>query len=192
MSVDALEMTQVRWHSRGGQGGKTASKLLADACFQEGKQASAFSFYGAERRGAPVTSYNRIAEQPIKLYSEVSRPDYVVVLDSSLLELEPVTEGLPADGTLILNAPGPSNLAFDGRLLTVDATQVAKEYDLQADGTPIVNTPILGAVARTDLVSIETLTDVIEAAFDDANASAARTAYERTTVTRRVTTNGRL
>lgn len=185
MSVEALEMTQLRWHSRGGQGGKTASKLLAEACFEEGKQATAFSFYGAERRGAPVTSYNRVSDHPIKLYSGVSRPDYVIVLDASLVDLQSVTDGLSEDGTIVINTSDPSVVDFDGRVIHVDATDVAVEYDLQADGNPIVNTPVLGAVAKTDLVDIETLAGVIEDAFDEVNAEAARTAYERATETER-------
>lgn len=183
-TVDALDMTQLRWHSRGGQGGKTASKLLAEACFREGKQATAFSFYGAERRGAPVTSYNRIADREIKLYSGVSRPDHVIVMDASLVELESVTDGLAGDGTVVINSRDPSTVDFEGRVISVDATEIALDHDLQADGTPIVNTPILGAVARTDLVSIETVADVIAAEFDANNAEAAREAYERATETR--------
>lgn len=183
MSVEALEMTQLRWHSRGGQGGKTASKLLAEACFREGGQATAFSFYGAERRGAPVTSYNRIDDRPIKLYSGVSRPDYVIVLDASLVDLQPVTDGLDEDGTMVINTTDPSVVLFEGRVVSVDATDIAVEYDLRADG-PIVNTPMLGAVARTGLVDIDTIADVVAAEFDDSNAEAARAAYERATVTR--------
>ena len=185
MSVDALEMTQLRWHSRGGQGGKTASKLLAEACFREGKRATAFSFYGAERRGAPVTSYNRVSDRPIKLYSDVARPDHVIVLDASLVDLESVTDGLDDDGTVVINATDPSVVGFDGRVISVDATDVAVEYGLQADGTPIVNTPILGAVARTDLVDVATVTDVVAAEFDESNAEAVRTAYDRATITER-------
>ena len=185
MSVDALDMTQLRWHSRGGQGGKTASKLLAEACFREGKQATAFSFYGAERRGAPVTSYNRVSDREIKLYSGVARPDHVIVLDASLVDLQSVTDGLDEDGTIVINTTDPSVVEFDGRVISVDATDIAVENDLQADGTPIVNTPILGAVARTDLVEIDTLAEVIASTFDETNAEAARTAYDRATITER-------
>lgn len=182
MSVSALEMTELRWHSRGGQGGKTASKLLAEACFREGKQATAFSFYGAERRGAPVTSYNRVSDREIKLYSGVTHPDYVIVLDASLVDIESVTDGLDSDGTVVINSRDPSVVDFAGRIAYVDATEIADDYGLQADGTPIVNTPILGTVARTELVSIETVSNVIAAEFGETNADAAREAFDRTTV----------
>lgn len=181
MSVQALEMTQIRWHSRGGQGGMTASKLLAEAGFEDGMETTAFSFYGAERRGAPVTSFNRVAETPIKLYSQVSRPDLVIVLDDSLIDLEDVTAGLDEDGTIVVNTTDEEAVDFAGRTIVVDATDIALEFDLQADGTPIVNTPMLGAVARTDVANIDTIQAVIEAKFDERNARAARTAYDRAT-----------
>lgn len=180
MSVAGLDVTEVRWHSRGGQGGMTASQLLADAAFRDGRQATAFSFYGAERRGAPVTSYNRLSETPIKLYSQVARPDVVVVLDDSLVDIESVTEGLEEDGVVVANTTDPASIKAPGRLYAVDATSIAKDHGLQADGGAIVNTPMLGAVARTDLVAIDTLRTAIEAKFDETNARAARTAYERT------------
>jgi pyruvate ferredoxin oxidoreductase gamma subunit len=179
MSVQALEMEQIRWHSRGGQGGLTASQLLAEAAFRDGMESTAFTFFGAERRGAPVTSYNRVAETPIKLYSQVAHPDMVVVLDESLIDLEDVTEGLRPEGTMVINTTDEGCVDFDGRMIVVDATEIALENDLSADGTPIVNTPMLGAVARTAVVNIDTVVEEIEETFDETNGQAARTAYDR-------------
>ncbi|MFB6267528.1 MAG: 2-oxoacid:acceptor oxidoreductase family protein [Halodesulfurarchaeum sp.] len=180
MSVEALDMTQIRWHSRGGQGGMTASQMLAEATFRDGREATAFTFFGAERRGAPVTSFNRVSDTPVKLYSQVEKPDLVVVLDDSLVDLEDVTAGLDDDGLLVVNTTEPERLDFDGRTFVVDATSIALDFDLQADGNPIVNTPMLGAVAKTDVVNIDTVAEVIEERFDSTNADAARTAHERT------------
>ena len=179
MSVKALDMEQIRWHSRGGQGGLTASQMLAEAAFRDGMESTAFTFFGAERRGAPVTSFNRVAETPIKLYSQVVHPDLVVVLDESLMDLEDVTDGLSPDGTIVINTTDEDPVDFEGRVIVVDATDIALENDLKADGTPIVNTAILGAVARTDIVNIDTVASVIEETFDTTNANAARTAYDR-------------
>lgn len=179
--VPALDMIQIRWHSRGGQGGMTASQLLGQAAFEDGKQATAFSFYGAERRGAPLTSYNRIADQPIKLYSRVSSPDMVVILDESLVDIQDVTAGLDEDGTVVINTTEPDLVDHDGRIVAVDATSIALDYDLSVDGTPIVNTPILGAVARTDAADIDTVARVIDEEFGEANMKAARDAYENAT-----------
>lgn len=180
MSVASLDMTQIRWHSRGGQGGLTASQLLAEATFRAGKESTAFTFFGAERRGAPVTSFNRVSETPVKLYSQVAHPDLVVVLDESLIDIEDVTDGLHSDGTIVINTTEPELVSFEGRMFVVDATSIALDYDLQADGTPIVNTPMLGAVSKTGLVDIETMAGVIDEKFGEANAEAARTACERT------------
>lgn len=178
MSAPALDMTQVRWHSRGGQGGMTASQLLAETAFEVGHQATAFSFYGAERRGAAVASFNRIADEPIKLYSRVTHPDVVVVLDETLVDVESVTVGLDADGTLVVNSADP-DVDFEGTVVAVDATEVALEHGLTADGAPIVNTPMLGAVASSGLVDVEALASVVEREFDGANADAVRAADER-------------
>lgn len=180
MSAESLDMTQVRWHSRGGQGGMTASQLLAETAFEAGRQATAFSFYGAERRGAAVASFNRIADEPIKLYSRVTHPDVVVVLDETLVDVQSVTDGLPDDGTLVINSADP-DVEFDGTVVAVDATTIAADHDLSADGTPLVNTPMLGAVASAGLVDVENLETVVEREFDEANAAAVRDAYERAT-----------
>jgi len=96
-------MLEIRIHSRGGQGGVTASKLLAQAAFLEGKYGTAFPLYGAERRGAPVTSFTRISDQDIKVYSQVYNPDIVVVLDDSIMDLVDVTVGLKEGGLLLVN-----------------------------------------------------------------------------------------
>lgn len=181
MSATVDSMTQIRWHSRGGQGGMTASQLLAEACFAAGQRATAFSFYGAERRGAPVTSYNRVADEPIKLYSQVRRPDLVVVLDDSLVDLESVTDGLGEDGTVVINTTDPSVVDFEGTVIAVDATTIAIDHGLQADGDPIVNTPMLGAVAATDLVSVEAVATAVAEEFGEENEQAVRAAYEQAT-----------
>lgn len=180
MSALPADTTQIRWHSRGGQGGMTASQLLAESVFEAGRQATAFSFYGAERRGAAVASFNRLADDPIKLYSRVTHPDVVVVLDESLVDVESVTEGLDPDGIVVINSQDPV-IDFDGSLYAVDATAIAREMDLTTDGTPIVNTPMLGAVARAGLTEIDVLESVVEREFDGANARAVREAYDRTT-----------
>ncbi|MEF8774630.1 MAG: 2-oxoacid:acceptor oxidoreductase family protein [Halobacteriales archaeon] len=179
MSATSLDMTQVRWHSRGGQGGMTASQLLAETAFEAGRQATAFSFYGAERRGAAVASFNRISEEPIKLYSRVTHPDVVVVLDETLVDVESVTDGLEDDGTLIINSADP-DVDFGGTVMAVDATDIAVAHDLTADGTPLVNTAMLGAVAAAGLVDVDDVDDVVASEFDETNATAVREAYERT------------
>ena len=97
------DLIEIRWHGRGGQGAKTASLLLADAAFNTGKYIQGFPEYGPERMGAPITAYNRISNQPITIHSNIYEPDYVVVVDDSLLESVDVTAGLKSTGALVIN-----------------------------------------------------------------------------------------
>jgi pyruvate ferredoxin oxidoreductase gamma subunit len=85
------DLIEIRWHGRGGQGAKTASLLLADAAFNTGKFIQGFPEYGPERMGAPITAYNRISSKPITIHSNIYDPNYVVVVDDSLLETVNVT-----------------------------------------------------------------------------------------------------
>lgn len=97
------DLIEIRWHGRGGQGAKTASLLLADAAFNTGKYIQGFPEYGPERMGAPITAYNRISNTPIRIHSNIYEPDYVVVVDDSLLEAVDVTAGLKPDGAIVIN-----------------------------------------------------------------------------------------
>ena len=96
-------MIEIRWHGRGGQGAKTASLLLADAAFNTGKYIQGFPEYGPERMGAPITAYNRISVNPITIHSNIYEPDYVVVVDDTLLESVNVTAGLKETGAIVIN-----------------------------------------------------------------------------------------
>ena len=97
------DMIEIRWHGRGGQGAKTASLLLADAAFNTGKYIQGFPEYGPERMGAPLTAYNRISNTPIRIHSNIYEPDYVVVVDDTLLDSVDVTAGLKEDGAIVIN-----------------------------------------------------------------------------------------
>ena len=96
-------MIEIRWHGRGGQGAKTASLLLADVAFNTGKYIQGFPEYGPERMGAPITAYNRISETPIRIHSNIYTPDFVIVVDDSLLETVDVTAGLKESGAILIN-----------------------------------------------------------------------------------------
>ena len=97
-------MFEIRIHSRGGQGGVTAARLLAMAALHDGKYATACPFYGAERRGAPVVSFVRIDDHPIKVYSQIRNPDLVVVLDASVMDVVDVLNGLKKGGKVLINS----------------------------------------------------------------------------------------
>ncbi|WP_342812221.1 pyruvate ferredoxin oxidoreductase subunit gamma [Candidatus Hadarchaeum sp.] len=173
---------EIRFHGRGGQGAVTAARLLAEASFLEGNYCQAFPFFGAERRGAPVVAFTRINKQPIRTHEQVYRPDYVVVLDPTLIGSIDVAAGLKPNGVVILNSKEvPKNLK-GVKVAVVDATKIS----IEAIGVPITNTTMLGALAKaTGVVSLESIQKVIEKRFGkmaEKNINAARQAYEETVV----------
>ncbi len=141
-------MTEIRWHGRGGQGAKTASLLLADAAFMSGKFVQSFPEYGPERSGAPITAYNRISDERCTIHSNIYDPDYVVVVDESLLESVDVTAGLKPEGAIIINSSRPASAlrpllrGYTGRVFTVDAGAISRKHL----GAYFPNTPMLAAV----------------------------------------------
>lgn len=181
-------MLEIRWHGRGGQGAVTSVEMLALTAIGEGKYAQGFPSFGPERRGAPVTAFNRIDDKQIKVRSAVYNPDAVVVLDSSLVTLVNVTEGLKPDGTLIVNtSKSPQELKkelkFKGRVATVDASKIAWE-EL---GVPITNTTMLGALIKAlDIVKLDSVKDPIEHRFGriaQKNLAALKRAHEEVKIT---------
>ena len=176
-------MREIRFHSRGGQGGVTASKLLAQAAFLEGKYSTAFPLYGAERRGAPVTSFTRISEEEIKVSSQIYSPDIVVVLDDSILDLVNVVDGMKPGGLLVVNTSHADRLpGGDFRVATVNVTDIALNLGLVLSGNPILNTPILGALAKLGIVRKESALAAIRDVFaDERNVKAALEAFDEVT-----------
>ncbi len=150
-------MIEIRWHGRGGQGAKTASLLLADAAFNTGKYIQGFPEYGPERMGAPITAYNRISTSPIRLHSNIYEPDYVVVVDDSLLESVPVTDGLKETGAILINTTKsadelkPLLKGYKGKIYTIDARKVSEE----ALGKYFPNTPMLAAIVKVSQIMTE-------------------------------------
>lgn len=148
------DMTEIRWHGRGGQGAKTACLLLADAAFASGLYVQGFPEYGPERMGAPITAYNRISKNPCTIHSNIYNPDYVVVVDESLLSTVDVTAGLNPEGGIIINSPkAPEELkpllgGYTGAVYTVDARRISEE----CLGKYFPNTPMLAAVVQVSQV----------------------------------------
>lgn len=174
-------MLEIRIHSRGGQGGVTASKLLAQAAFLEGKYSTAFPLYGAERRGAPVMAFTRISDEDIKVSSQIYHPDIVVVLDDSIMDLVDVTEGLKPGGLLVVNTSHHRKCPQGNfKVAKVNVTDIALSTGLMLSGNPILNTPILGALAKLGIVKLDSVEAAIKEMFsDDKNVRAAREAYEK-------------
>ena len=143
-------MTEIRWHGRGGQGAKTACLLLADAAFASGKYVQGFPEYGPERMGAPITAYNRISDDPCPIHSYIYNPDYVVVVDETLLKSVDVTAGLNAEGAIVINSDRaheefrPLLRGYTGKVYTIDARTISEE----CLGGYFPNTPMLSAIVK--------------------------------------------
>lgn len=161
-------MIEIRWHGRGGQGAKTASLLLADAAFNTGKYIQGFPEYGPERMGAPITAYNRISDNPITIHSNIYEPDYVVVVDDTLLEAIDVTAGLKESGAIIINSTKSADVlkehlkGYKGSIYTINARKVSEE----ALGKYFPNTPMLAAIVKVSgIMSDEALLKDMEGSF---------------------------
>lgn len=161
-------MIEIRWHGRGGQGAKTASLLLADAAFNTGKYIQGFPEYGPERMGAPITAYNRISTSPIRIHSNIYEPNYVVVVDDSLLESVPVTAGLKETGAIIINTTKDADSlkpllnGYKGKVYTIDARKVS----IEALGKYFPNTPMLAAIVKvSNIMSEEEFLNDMEGSF---------------------------
>ncbi len=167
------KVLEIRWHGRGGQGTKTAMLLLADVAFNTGKYIQGFPEYGPERMGAPIVAYNRISDERIKIHSAIYEPDYVVVVDDTLLDSIDVTAGLKKDGGIVVNTtlkpeeirallnndgsnpgdcPGGGENSrvrdgcgvYQGRVYTIDA----KKISMECLGKYFPNIPMLGAIVK--------------------------------------------
>ncbi len=162
------DLVEIRWHGRGGQGAKTASLLLADAAFNTGKYIQGFPEYGPERMGAPITAYNRISSNPITIHSNIYYPDYVVVVDDTLLESVDVTAGLKEDGGIIINTTKSDDEIktllknYKGRIYTIDARRIS----IDALGKYFPNVPMLAGIVKiSGIMSDEELIADMEGSF---------------------------
>lgn len=161
-------LIEIRWHGRGGQGAKTASLLLADAAFNTGKYIQGFPEYGPERMGAPITAYNRISSNPITIHSNIYEPDYVVVVDDTLLECVDVTAGLKETGAIVINTTKSADYlktalkGYKGSIYTIDARKISEE----ALGRYFPNTPMLAAIVKVSgIMTDEALLEDMKGSF---------------------------
>lgn len=168
------DTVEIRWHGRGGQGAKTASLLLADAAFNTGKYVQGFPEYGPERMGAPITAYNRISSERITVHSNIYDPDYVVVVDATLLQAVDCTQGLNPDGAIVINTSKtpaevrPLLKGYTGKVCTIDAGKISME----TLGKNFPNTPMLAAIVKVSgVVDPEEFVKDMEASFKHKFAS---------------------
>jgi len=177
-------MLEIRFHGRGGQGSVTAAEVLAMAAFKDGKYSQAFPIFGVERRGAPIQAFCRIDERLIRLRCQIYEPNIVVIQDATLISDVDVTAGLKEEGIVLINsARAPEKFKLGGAIVkTVDATRLA----LETLGRPIVNTVMLGALAKLGIVSLSSIVEVIGMRFKgklgEKNVTAVKRAFEELSI----------
>ena len=185
--VTSKSLVEIVFHGRGGQGAVTAANLLVAAALSDGnKGVQAFPFFGAERRGAPVRAFARISEDEIHLRSEIYKPDIVIVLDESIMDIVDTLKGLKKDGKILINTTKkPEEFSFSKKYIvaTVDATGIAIKHNILVGGIPVVNTPILGAVPKIlEKVTLKSIQEKIKSKWKEdlskINVSATQDAYD--------------
>ena len=161
-------LVEIRWHGRGGQGAKTASLLLAEAAFNTGMYIQGFPEYGPERMGAPITAYNRISNEPLTVHSNIYEPDFVVVVDESLLKSVDCTAGLKKEGAIVINTKKtPEEVSvelkgYEGKVYTIDARTISEE----TLGAYFPNTPMLAAVVKVSgVLEVNRFVEDMEGSF---------------------------
>ena len=165
--VSDMTTVEIRWHGRGGQGVVTANEILAAAALSEGKYIKAFPEFGPERMGAPIRAFARISDKVINVHSQVYYPDYVVVLDNTLITNPSIKEGLKETGKIIANFPdGREKLkALLGGGYDVHAVNATK-ISTEEIGRPMANTAMVGALVRVSkVVDIKSVTTELAAKF---------------------------
>lgn len=185
-------ITEMRWHARGGQGAVTAAKMVAELALSQDKYFQAFPEYGPERSGAPIVAFTRLSDEPIQIYSAIQHPDYVLVLDPTLLDVVDVMAGTGDGAVVIVNSEGACSEVAGRRemagkkVYTVPATKIAMETIKRA----IPNTPLIGALAKVSgLFPLEGILEEVQASLSkkfnadvvNANLEAVRRGYEEVT-----------
>jgi pyruvate ferredoxin oxidoreductase gamma subunit len=184
------QLIEIRWHARAGQGAVTAAKLVADTALMDDAYIQAMPEYGPERTGAPLKAYTRICNEPIEVHNNITNPGIVIVLDDTLIRSIDVLEGMPADGTVILNTEmsvDEARVALKApasmKIAVVDATGIAMDT-IKKD---MPNTPIAGALAKaTGIVPVENVKNRLAVTFGkkfsqqmiDANLESVDRAYK--------------
>ena len=186
--MEDSEPIAIRIHGRGGQGSVTSAELVAQAAISEGKYAQAFPSFGPERRGAPVQAFIRIDDhKQIRVRAGITKPDIVVVLDPSLLNIVDITSGLKSDGMMVINAKSSfkdieEKFGTGYKLAIIDATSIARDFL----GRPIVNTTMIGSLVKASgIVKLESLFQPLEKRFGrlaEKNKNAMKQAYTETKI----------
>jgi pyruvate ferredoxin oxidoreductase gamma subunit len=175
-------MKEIRIHARAGQGAITTAGLLGYAYFLKGMYPYAFPHFGAARMGAPMNAFVRVNTKPVRIRSQIYEPDFVIVVDPTLMRGYNCFSGLKANGLAIIN--GRQDLELPKfkpaqKVFVIPANDIA----LKTIGRPLGNTTLIGAfAAATDELSLDTLIEVIKKRFigkaQEGNIQAVKEGYE--------------
>ncbi|MFX1238359.1 MAG: 2-oxoacid:acceptor oxidoreductase family protein [Promethearchaeota archaeon] len=186
--TESEKIIEIFFHGRGGQTAITASQLLAEMAYEKGfKDTIAIPIIGAERRGAPIMAFTKISEnKQIKTYDSVKEPDFMVIFDTSLLDIPSIRDTIKKGVTLIVNSPKPINtegLPPNIKVFIVDATGICINREFMHSSGPILNIPMLGAFGKvTGYYDLEIIEKVLKKEFGEAklekNIIVAKDAYE--------------
>ena len=158
-------MLRLRFHGRGGQGAKVASRVFGTAAFYEGYYAQDFPLYGAERRGAPIAAFTRISKEPILERGVIAEPDIVIVMDETLLD-DPLVHpllGLKEGGVVFINtthSPVEAKPKYKviAQTITLDITRIG----LEMLGLPVLSTLAGGVASRIAGLGEDVLRKAVE------------------------------
>jgi len=160
-----MTLTEIRIHGRGGQGNVVAANLLAMSAFETGRYGQAFPNFGAERRGAPVVAFVRIADQTILRRCQIQTPAFLIIQDEALLHIPGVTDGLLPGGKILVNSSRSAaelSAPEEAETISLSASSIAKQYL----GRPLPNTALLAAfLSLTGLFPIDALIKVLADKF---------------------------
>ncbi|MFB3924702.1 MAG: 2-oxoacid:acceptor oxidoreductase family protein [Syntrophales bacterium] len=188
-------MHEILWHGRGGQGVVVAAQILAEAAYLQGfRGVTSAPTFGPERRGAPLTASTRISDEPIRTFSQIEKADTVVVLDETLFKVVDIIAKAKKGGLIIINTPlSPEQIDIEGcfDIATVDAAAISLKHHLIKEGAPVVNTPLLGAFAKTSgMLSLENIEKALGGKISREavarNFSTVKAAYDETAVMKKV------
>lgn len=186
-------MVEITVLSRGGQGGILGNKLLGTVAFTDGfRDITAIPIIGAERRGAPITAYLRISNEPIRRIDAVKKPDYVLILDETLLQYPAIYASLQ-ETTVIVNTENGQDLKFPESVsvFAVPATRIALDLDLRVAGQPVINVAMIGAFAKASgLVTLPSIQKVMDRYFGKKGAVNYQAALKAFELTREVRQDG--
>ncbi|MFH1440498.1 MAG: 2-oxoacid:acceptor oxidoreductase family protein [Candidatus Omnitrophota bacterium] len=175
-------MKEIRIHARAGQGAITTASLLGYAYFNKGMYPYAFPHFGAARMGAPMNAFVRVDSKPVRLRSQIYEPNYVIIMDPTLMRGFNCFSGLKEDGIALVNEKEGMEVPkvkAKQKLFLVPANDIA----LKHIGRPLGNTALLGAFcAATGELELEDLLIAVKKRFtgkaQEANINSAKEGFE--------------